>query len=114
MDSRGVSARLLEPGGTAQQDSPAAANQEVQPTRTAAVVRAACRVQEVENLVTEALRTLSEIDAETSRWDALDRIIATFKERMPAVDLAYLVNALTNATYPDPDERWDSDFSVQS
>ena len=113
MDSRGVSARLLEPGGTAQQDSPAAANQEVQPTMTAAAVRAACRVQEVEALVTEALRTLNEIDAET-RWDALDRIIATFKERMPAVDLAYLVNALTNAAYPDPDERWDSDFSVQS
>ena len=71
MDSRGVSARLLEPGGTAQQDSPAAANQEVQPTMTAAAVRAACRVQEVETLVVEALRTLNEIDAET-RWDALD------------------------------------------
>ena len=80
---------------------------------TAAAVRAACRVQEVEELVVEALRTLNEIDAET-RWDALDRIMAAFKERMPAVDLAYLVNELTNAAYPHADEQWDSDCSVQS
>ena len=105
-----VSARLLEPGGI---DSSAAASQEVQPIRTPASIRAACRVREVDELIIEALRTWNEVDEDT-KWEALDRIIATFKTRMPLVYLGALADELWQAARPNTDNHWDSDWSINS
>ena len=86
---------------------------EAQTTRTPGGVTSDCRVREVEELVVEALRTWNELDA-GSKWDALARIIETFKEQMPPVYLAAMADDLWQNAYPEIDNHLDSDWSIHS
>jgi len=86
---------------------------EAQTTRSPAGVTSDCRVREVEERVVEAVCTWNELDA-GSKWDALARIIETFKERMPPVYLGAVADDLWQNAYPQFDNHLDSDWSIHS
>ena len=69
------------------------ADHQAQTMRSPAGVTSDCRVRVVEECVLEAVSTWNELDA-GSKWDALARIIETFKEQMPPVYLAAMADDL--------------------
>ena len=70
-------------------------------------------MREVEQFIVHALRTFNQLEA-ASKWDALERIVATLKEGMGRDHLGALANALSPYACPTSDNQWDSDWSINS
>jgi len=93
--------------------SSSATNHEAERTRSGFAVTLDVRVQEVEQFIVRALHTFNQLEA-ASKWDALERIVATLKEGMGRDHLGALANDLSPYACPTSDNQWDSDWSINS